>query len=173
MPHQSLLNWLYGTLSGTLVANLLCSRRAFSRLATRWSHSPGSRRRIEPFIRTFDVAMDDYEPETYQSFNDFFIRRLRSGARSFCPTPGRLPAWAEGACLAWERVLGSETFPVKGEHLTAAASDEPSLRVWSENRGGGFVRSRQSGGLPESELYCRVGPGRTALDRECQAGEKL
>ncbi len=121
MPHQSLLNWLYGTLSGGLVADLLCSRRAFSRLATRWSHSRGSRRRIAPFVRTFDVSMDEYESDTYQSFNDFFIRRLRSGARSFCRTPERLPAWAEGACLAWERVLGTETFPVKGEHLTAAA----------------------------------------------------
>ena len=121
MPHQSLLRWLYGTLSGGLVADLLCSRRAFSRLASWWSHSPGSRRRIAPFVRTFEVSMDDYEPGTYQSFNDFFIRRLRSGARSFTPKPERLPAWAEGACLAWDRVRGTETFPVKGEHLTASA----------------------------------------------------
>lgn len=121
IPHAALLSWLYGTMSGGLVADLLCSRRLFSRLITRWSHGPGSQRRIESFVRTFGVNMADYEPVTYESFNEFFIREFRPGVRDFCATPKRLAAWAEGACLAWERVDGTETFPVKGQHLTAAA----------------------------------------------------
>lgn len=121
IPHASMLRWLYGTFSGRLATKMLCSRVLFSRLATRWSHGPGSSRRIDSFIRSYDVPMDDYEPVAYASFNDFFIRRFRPGARAFCDAAQQLPAWAEGACLGWDRVLGTETFPVKGENLTAAA----------------------------------------------------
>ncbi len=121
IPHETMLRWLYGTTAGRLAAELCCSRHFFSCLATWWSHGSGSRRRIEAFTRMYDVSMDDYEPVAYASFNEFFIRRFRAGARTFCDLPERLPAWAEGACLGWERVLGTETFPVKGEHLTPAA----------------------------------------------------
>lgn len=121
IPHAALLRWLYGSWSGRLAADLVCSRRLFSRLITGWSHGPGSKRRIESFVRTFDVNMEDYEPVAYESFNEFFIREFRPGARSFSATPESLSAWAEGACLAWNKVDGSETFPVKGQHLTAAA----------------------------------------------------
>ena len=127
IPHESLLRWLYGSVSGRLAAELFCSRHLFSCLATRWSHGSGSRRRIESFIRQYDVPMADYEPVTYGSFNDFFVRRFRHDTRTFCESPQRLPAWAEGACLGWDRVMGTETFPVKGEHLSGAAllgSDE-------------------------------------------------
>jgi len=120
IPHESLLRWLYESHLGGLMANL-CSRRSFSRLITWWSHGTGSRRRIESFVRTFDVQMEEYESVSYESFNDFFIRKFRDGVRSFCAEPERLPAWAEGVCLGWECVTGTETFPVKGEHLTPAA----------------------------------------------------
>ena len=36
---------------------------------------------IGPFIRKSGVRMADYLPETYHSFNDFFTRPLRDGAR--------------------------------------------------------------------------------------------
>jgi len=121
IPYVWFLHWLYGTTAGRRVADLLCSRRWFSSLGTALSHRRGSHGRIAPFIRTYGVPMDDYEVEAYHSFNDFFIRRFRGGARSFCAGPGQLPAWAEGACLGWDEVLGTETFPVKGEFLTPAA----------------------------------------------------
>jgi phosphatidylserine decarboxylase len=121
IPHEWMLRRLAGTRLGRLGGDLLFSRRFFSRIATWYSHAAGSRGRIDGFIESFAVDMSEYEAGDFETFNDFFIRRFRAGARTFESDPGRLPAWAEGACLAWERLCGDETFPVKGQYLTAAA----------------------------------------------------
>lgn len=121
IPYESMLRWLYGSFSGGLAADLLCSRKLFSKLGTWLAHRSGSQGRIEPFVRQYGISMEQFEEEAYTTFNDFFIRRFRNGVRTFCSGPGHLPAWAEGACLAWERVVEEQTFPVKGEHLSPVA----------------------------------------------------
>jgi phosphatidylserine decarboxylase len=63
--------------------------------------------------------MEEYEEGPFRSFNEFFIRRFRPGARRFVPEKGRMPAFAEARYLAYESVKPDEVFPVKGEHLSA------------------------------------------------------
>jgi phosphatidylserine decarboxylase len=120
IPYESALRWLYGSISGGLAADLLFSRELFSKLGTWFSHRSGSQGRVEPFVRQYGISMDQFEDEVYATFNDFFIRRFRAGVRTFSSDPERLPAWAEGACLAWDRVVEEQTFPVKGQHLSPA-----------------------------------------------------
>lgn len=121
-PHEPVLRWLYTTVIGGIAVRAICSRRWFSRLYGWYlCGSSASRRRIAPFIADFDINMDAYEPEPYNSFNDFFVRRFRDGERSFGGPPTDLPAWAEGVCLAWLKVDEDQTIPVKGQYLTAAA----------------------------------------------------
>lgn len=74
--------------------------------------------------------MSDYVAQDYATFNDFFIRQFRPEARMFVDDEARLPAWAEGVCLAWEQIRGDETFPVKGQYLAPAAllGDEERAR---------------------------------------------
>lgn len=121
IPHEWLLRRLAGTRLGRLGGDLLFSRGLFSQIATWYSHAAGSRSRIDGFIDAFGVDMSEYDTRDYESFNDFFVRTFREGARRFDSDPRRLPAWAEGACLAWERLSIDQTFPVKGQYLTAAA----------------------------------------------------
>lgn len=114
------LRWLYGTAPGRLVAPLL-SGPGPSTLLGVYYDSRLSARNIDAFVRDYDVPMDEYVEEPWESFNAFFVRRFRHGARSFDPDPDRLPAFAEGRYLAFGRVTPDIEVPVKGAWLRAAA----------------------------------------------------
>lgn len=118
---DALVRWLYGTRPGQTLADRVLSRRLVSQAYGAYQSSPLSRRRIEPFIREFRIPMGEYEDPGFRSFNEFFIRRFRPGAREFVSEPGRMPAFAEARYLAYERVDPGQTFPVKGAELSPAA----------------------------------------------------
>jgi phosphatidylserine decarboxylase len=72
--------------------------------------------------------MEDFEDRRWQSFNDFFIRRFRPGARQMVAEPHRMPAFAEARYLAFPEITPAIEFPVKGTHLTpAAVLGDPAL----------------------------------------------
>lgn len=116
-----LVRLLYGTGHGRWMADNLLTRRWFSRVVGAYQSSRLSRARIAAFVREFGVPMHEYEAGPFRSFNEFFTRRFRDGARVFAAAPDVMPAFAEGRYLAWPRIESRQTFPVKGEHLGAAA----------------------------------------------------
>jgi phosphatidylserine decarboxylase len=116
--------WLrlaYGSGFSRLVVDQVLARRWVSRLAGRLQSTPGSARRVQAFAEQFDIEMGEFEDRKWSSFNDFFIRRFRDGAREFCAGPERMPAFSEARYLAFERITPDQTFPVKGQHLTPEA----------------------------------------------------
>ena len=54
--------------------------------STRWSG-----RKIEPFIARYGIPMEEYESGPFGSFNDFFIRCFRPGARESIDRYAYLP----------------------------------------------------------------------------------
>lgn len=111
------LRLLYGTGLGRLLADRVLARAWFGRSAGRLQDSPRSARRVPGFIRRYGIAMDEFEVERWASFNHFFIRRFRPGARSFVAESDRMPAFCEARYLAFERVDRDVEYPVKGRHL--------------------------------------------------------
>jgi phosphatidylserine decarboxylase len=112
------VSWLYGNPLGRLMASGPLSQHWPSRLYGAYQSSKLSRHKIRPFIHDFAIRMDEFEPRPFSSFNDFFSRRFRDGARRFVPDPGRMPAFCEARYLAFEKVDPDRTFPVKGELLS-------------------------------------------------------
>ena len=113
------VQWLYGNPLGRLVADQVLSAQWMSRLAGTYQSSKLSRSKIAPFIQDFQINMDEYEPGPFMSFNHFFIRKFKPGLRTFVQEPRLLPAFAEARYLAFEQVDPHQSFPVKGEHLSA------------------------------------------------------
>lgn len=114
------LRWLYGTRLGRLVAPWLAGPGPSMLLG--WYHDTRlSTRRIDAFVRDYDVDMGAYVEEPWKSFNQFFVRRFRHGVRPFVPDPGRMPACAEGRWFAYRRVVPETRVPVKGAWLRPAA----------------------------------------------------
>ena len=118
---QRILRFLYGSALGRWAEKVFFCRKAFSRLyAARYSGTR-STKKIEPFIRDYAIDIGDFEERPYTSFNDFFARRFRPGARSFGTEPSVMPAFAEARYLAWEAASPAMAFQVKGRHLTVEA----------------------------------------------------
>ncbi len=74
------LGWLYGSLAGRLLLRPLTSP-AFSRLGGKILDSGVSRVFIPWFVRNHGIDLSECERERYASYNDFFTRRLKFGAR--------------------------------------------------------------------------------------------
>lgn len=75
-----LLESLYGSAAGRCLLRPLVSPLV-SKLGGRILDSGISAWAIEPFIRRAGIDMRDYEKKKYTSYNDFFTRRLKPGAR--------------------------------------------------------------------------------------------
>src|SRR5205807_2241270 len=76
-----------------------------------------SARRILPFIRKYKVDTSDFEvpPGGFTSFNDFFIRKLKPGARPITLDKNVACIPADGRYAFYDGVGVNDIFSVKGE----------------------------------------------------------
>jgi phosphatidylserine decarboxylase len=121
VPGGSFLAFFYGRPWGRMAARWLWSRVLFSRIYGRLLHRRFSRRQIDGFVRQHRIDMTEVQVPTggFQSFNDFFIRRLKPGARPIAKHPQALISPADSRLKVFE--LRSETIlNVKGVSLTLA-----------------------------------------------------
>lgn len=125
---DSFIRWLYGSAMGKRMAPLL-SRTPISHLYGGLQSRLISQRKIIPFIKNFQINMDEFLTEegretnvgtrdAYSSFNKFFIRRFKPGQRPFTTDPTKLAAFSEGRYFGYNKVRDDESIPVKGEHIT-------------------------------------------------------
>ena len=105
-PARHLLSWpLFGT--------ALCSR------LLGWYATRGlSKGRIERTVRELKMELADYEvpPQGFASFNEFFARRLKPGARPFAPKGLCSPA--DSRLLVYPKLEKGLCIPVKGASFT-------------------------------------------------------
>jgi phosphatidylserine decarboxylase len=105
-PNRSPLQWLE-------------SQPAYDWCYAALQNSRWSRRKIAPFIEKHRIDMTQFEPVHYKSYNDFFIRKFRTGVRAFTADPGDMGAFSEARYFGWESVDPGQRFPVKGHSLDA------------------------------------------------------
>jgi phosphatidylserine decarboxylase len=118
---ESGVRFLYGNPLGSALESTLLCRPWFSKLYGAYQSSGRSSGAIAEFVRRFEIPMQEYEDGPFRTFNDFFIRKLRPGAREFESDPNRLPAPAEGRYLVFPSVGENTPLPVKGATLNARA----------------------------------------------------
>jgi phosphatidylserine decarboxylase len=145
------VRFLYGNPVGAFLESTLLSRPWFSKLYGAYQDSGLSHSAIVPFIREFEIPMDEYEAGPFKTFNDFFIRRLKPGARPFEAEPARFSAPAEGRYLVFPKVDENTPLPIKGATLngpellgdTLREIDRPtglrSVDLTPFNGGPGFI----------------------------------
>ncbi len=121
VPGQSLLHWFYGTSTGHLVFRAVFNRPFFSRFYGWWKQSTWTRSQIRPFVERYRIDLDEIEHPLshYSSFNDFFIRRLKPGARPCDPDPKRLCCPADGKVLVYPQIAAEDVLPIKSNQLSA------------------------------------------------------
>ena len=101
----------------------LAPQHALSR-AVRWAtRQPWSTRLIPPFCRQFEVDLSEAARplEDYLSFNDFFTRKLKDGARPLDKGQDLLASPADGAVSQLGSVVDTQLLQAKGHTFALAA----------------------------------------------------
>ena len=122
----------------------LLPRRALSRMLGRLARARGPRwlrrRVIRAFIARYRVDLTESEPscpEAYESFNAFFTRALKAGARPLCAAGIACPA--DGVISECGALDGDRLLQAKGRHYTLAALLAGDQRRVEAFRDGHFV----------------------------------
>ena len=111
---------------GRKVTSSKLIQKGASILTNLWMMSSPSAKKVPPFIKQYGIKMEDFiVPEGgFKSFNDFFIRELAPGVRTFpensmgAPAEGRLsvypldshetPLYFKGTNLSLSKLLGGD-----------------------------------------------------------------
>lgn len=116
-PGEDILRFLYGNPVGEALVLPIAKRKFISDWYGKKMDSPSSVSRIEPFVSSLNIDMSESEKQIdeFTSFNDFFYRKLKPGARKIeegLVSPG------DGKLLVFEKASEVNSFFVKGERFT-------------------------------------------------------
>lgn len=98
--------------------------RLLSSLARRAAYSRNPRLRrwlIGTVVRRFGVDLSEAaspDPESYESFNAFFTRALKDGARPIAPEADDIACPADGTVSQLGRMRGSDVIQAKGQYFS-------------------------------------------------------
>lgn len=120
---EAWLRWTYETAPGRLALNLFVKRALLSRYYG-WRMSMGdSARRVLPFVIDYGLDVDEFakKPLAFKTFNEFFCRALKPGARPIAPGENVAVLPADGRHLAFQNVDASTGFYAKGQKFDLPA----------------------------------------------------
>lgn len=122
IANETWLNRLYGNTGGGLWLELVFKRWICTFLYGLWYDTPWSARRIAAFVEEYGVDLAECAAglEDFRSFNDFFARRLKPGARPFAQEPELLCSPCDGRLRAWQDIDIHNLVQVKGWTYTLA-----------------------------------------------------
>ena len=112
------IRWLYGTACGRVCLKALV-RPGISKAAGAFLSTPLSKPLIRSFVRNNGIDLGEYEGAPYRSFNDFFSRRVRDGARPVDGSPDTLVSPAD-SLLTVLPITAEGRFAIKNTTYTVA-----------------------------------------------------
>ncbi len=129
------LQFLYGNdlltnILGIPLLHLFIRNPIFSTFYGSWQRSPLSKRKIQPFIKAFQIDSSEFvEPiEKFNSFNDFFVRKLKLETRPKAPGADVAIIPADGRYRFYPKLSESDGFLVKNEKFCLdTLLEDPSL----------------------------------------------
>jgi len=101
-----------------------------------WQRLPITRKKIAPFIEKFEVDPSEFlEPiESFRSFNDFFVRKLKPEARPIAPGNETAIIPADGRYFFYQNIAEASGFVVKGQKfsLESLLQDQNMAQEYSQ-----------------------------------------
>lgn len=114
------LRFAYETLLGNCISGLLFNTSGLSRVLGLFYDSKLSRRSISSLTSIPGCMTEEAEfpPGSYNTFNDFFTRKLKPGIRPFDSDEKVLSSPADGRIMVYENLEKNAAVPVKGAQRT-------------------------------------------------------
>lgn len=110
-------NDLFSKIFGTTLLHSLVKTPLFSSLYGWYQKQSLSKNKIRPFIEAFKVDTSEFQDnlESYHSFNDFFVRKLKPDARPISTNENTAIIPADGRYLFHQNIEKADGFIVKGQ----------------------------------------------------------
>jgi len=127
------LVWLYSNPVGEATMWALVKRKIVSSIYGEMMDSPSSADKIKPFVEELNIDMSEAQKEDFNSFNDFFTRKLKSGTRPIDTNTNIITSPADGKVMAWVNISNPD-FLVKGQrfNVTSFLNDETLSGIYTE-----------------------------------------
>ncbi|HEU0176078.1 MAG TPA: phosphatidylserine decarboxylase [Blastocatellia bacterium] len=118
---KDVMEFLYGSRLGFFITELLFKHRWATELYARLQHGPGSKSKIRKFVDSHGVNLDELDRPigSFNTFNEFFIRRLKPSARPIDRAPASLISIAD-CRLSVYPIREDAVYPVKAGSFTIA-----------------------------------------------------
>lgn len=112
----SLLKSLYTTKAGNLGLKLLVKRKIYSSITGFFCDTKISKKSIAKFAKSFSIDLEECENklQDFNSFNEFFSRKLKDSARSYNKKEDELLSPGDGRLQAWENIDIENIIQIKG-----------------------------------------------------------
>ncbi len=110
------LFWLYNNPLGKLSLEAIVKRKIVSEWYGRRMDSPASAKKIVPFIKKYHINLSNCQKQHFNTFNDFFTRKLKKDARPIDTAANVLVSPADGKLLAYKDIK-NKNFVVKGKQF--------------------------------------------------------
>ena len=107
------LVWLYNNPVGEATLWALVKRKVVSVVYGNRMDRPSSRKKIQPFVEEFNIDMSTAQKQAFNSFNDFFTRKLKNNARPVDINSAVTVSPADGKALAYANISNRD-FIIKG-----------------------------------------------------------
>ena len=120
---EGFLRFVYEHPLGALPLHALVKRVLFSQWYGRRMDAPASRAKVQPFIAQYgtDVSELADAPESFATFNDFFYRKLKPGARPIVTGADEIAFPADGRHLVLPDIAACGDFFIKGTRFDLRA----------------------------------------------------
>ncbi|MDO4963306.1 MAG: phosphatidylserine decarboxylase [bacterium] len=109
------LRFLYNTFIGRFILKIMISKLP-SIIYSFYMNSRFSKYKIKSFIRKNNINIDEYEEKTYNSFNDFFTRKIKKESRLI---EDGLVAVSDGKLLVY-KIDDNSSFKIKNSIYTVS-----------------------------------------------------
>ena len=149
------LERLYNTWYGRVLSKFILLP-VFSTIATSGDRKKSSKNKIAPFVLRYGIDMNDFEDREYESFSDFFTRRIKPGKRPVDKAPEAVISPADSKVLCYD--IGDDLkFDVKGSTYTPAeiTGNNIDLKGFA---GGKVLVFRLS--MDDYHHYCHIDSGK-------------
>lgn len=111
------LSWIYDSSVGNFLLETILKRKIASTIYGKIQDSKKSAKKIPQFVSEYNINMSEAlreNPSEYNSFNDFFTRKLKSSSRPIDSSMNNLISPSDGKILAYENINQNSIFQVKG-----------------------------------------------------------
>ncbi len=115
---EAYLKWLYYNPLGRVATKALVKNKFLSEYYGKKMKEKDSRFKVPKFVDEYNIDLEEAQEQYFDSFNDFFIRKLKPEARPIDTTIGSLISPADGKILAFENLKETSSFFIKGKKFS-------------------------------------------------------